>query len=299
MSEQVVRTVIAINNKCIEHLHDGNLITTLSDLHEAMKLLKQGVNIVDPTARSSHHEGMPSSIQAPVFPCSYHVETNNQYNTNSTVVVRIQFQREASLTDRTNLTDIPSSTTPIVACNRLLVIVAVNQDATHPSDHVSDAVSTEDLHLLSVALLYNMGLLCQQIANFGYRRNQDTAQNSAAMFHAAKIYELLIQLCSHGNIWMTPPPTTPVDANHHRCFLRMIQMIAYNNYAKNCYRMGDYIMYQHCMNVLQYQLIFLLSSNENCPNDNKSTSEKDILNELQLNALVANLLSVPTLASAA
>jgi hypothetical protein len=305
MSEEVVRTVIAVNNSCVEHLHNGNLISTLSELHEAMKLLKQGVTIVDPTSRSSHHEGVLSSIQVPVLPRSNHVVTNDHYNRSSTLVVRMQFQREESFTDRTNLTDVPTSTTPIVACNRLLVIVAVDQDVAriprpeqhHQTDNSGDAVSTEDLHLLSVALLYNMGLLCQQIASFCH--NQDTRRSAATMCHASKIYELLIQLCSHGNIWMTPPPTTPVDANHHRCFLRMIQMIAYNNYAKICYKLGNYTMYQYCMNVLQYQLIFLLSWNTNPTNDNRASNEQDILTELQLNALVAKLLPVPTLAPAA
>ena len=311
MNEEVILTVIDINNRCIEELHHGNLIPTLSELHEAMVILKQGVAITDSSSQSSHLVGVPASIATAVSPQSTHVIPNNHQQQQSAVVsVRIQFQRADPFTDQSSypyILEVSTLSTPIIFINHLVVIIAVDRNATRSSmveqqnqsvNDISDTISTEDLHLLSAAILYNMGLLFQQYANTCHLYNQNASQSATILFRASKIYELLIQLCSHRNIWNTSTGNT-LDANQNRCCMRMIQTIAYNNYSNICYKLGNYNMFRHCMNVVQYQLIVLSSSSTYSSNENMASGEEEILNELRLNTLVAKLFPVPTLASAA
>ena len=303
---EVILTVIDINNRCIEGLHHGNLIPTLSELHEAMVLLKQGVAITDSSSQtSSHLVGVPAarSTHDTIIP-------NNTQEQQSAMVftVRIQFQQEDSFTDQSShpyMSAAPTLSTPIVFINHLVVIIAVDRNAVARSSMmeqqnqsvnvISDNNFAEDLHLLSAAVLYNMGLLFQQYANTCHLYNQNASQSATMLFRASKIYELLIQLCSHRNIWNT---SITAEANQNRRCLRVIQMIAYNNYSKICYKLGDYNMFRHCINVVQYQLLVLSSSNIRSSNENRVSGEQEILNELRLNTLAANIFPVPTLASA-
>ena len=282
MYEQVVRSVIAINNRCIEQLNRGNVIPTLCELHEAMALLKNEV-----------------ALECPTLP----VDTQGNQQQAKMVGVHIQFRMD-KLSNRYRsdpcLSTIPSPTTPIVLCNHFLLIETMEQNVVVPSasgpQYQSDIVN-KCLQLLCAALLYNMGLLCQHYASTCHLSNQNGSQGTTIALRASAIYEMLIHLCSQGNIWNTD--TTTSDANQdHIYFLQIIQMMAYNNFGKIYYKMGDYLIYQQCMIVLQHQLMFLSNFGLNARN-RAELNVQEILNELQLNALVANLFPIQTLASAA
>ena len=302
MNEEIVRTVIAINNRCIEQLHDENVGHVLSEIHHALTLLKQ-VAIVDPPFRAP--VSCPTNIvqsSSPPTPRSLHgLQTNHHqcHHQSRMVNVRIKFQREeANIASQVST---PTFSTPIVACNRLLLFDAANQYETSPSmvqrqnqpEIVNDSVSTEDLHLICATLLYNMGLLFHLHATT-YHRNPDTSFHSFFDIRASKIYELVIRLCYQSNIWNTHDPY-----QQHRSTLRIIQMMAYNNYGKTCYNFGNYITYHHCINVLQHQLVFVSRWNSHFNNGSDVSVERRVISELRLNVLVAKLFPVPTLASAA
>ena len=307
MNVEVVRTVIAINNRCIEQINDGNFIHALSEIHEAMALLKHGVTIVDPASHISSGVGLPFSMMVSSQSSQDGSINSRQQQQSAMLTVQIKFQLDEPSTARTqNMSTLPVFSTPIVACNHLLLISTVNgidiRSSTVEDQHqqvsVNDAVSTEDLHLLSAALLYNMGLLFHKYANTSHHNDHGISFHSTSNFRASQIYELLIQLCSHGNIWNATSDTHN-GCQQHRCYLRMIQMMAYNNYAKICYKLGNYLTYQHCMNALQYQLMYLSTVGSNFHNENTEPGELELINDLRLNAFVANLFPIPILASAA
>lgn len=134
-----------------------------------------------------------------------------------------------------------------------------------------------------------MGLLYHQYANTCPLSTHDSMPNSTFIIVALNIYELLIQLCNHIDVW------NDNDTQEHCSHLRIIQLLAYNNYGEICYKVGKYDKYQHSMKNLQSHLqCFLLNLSRN-----HTEVFAMICNNLRLNAALATLFPGPALALAA
>ena len=119
---------------------------------------------------------------------------------------------------------------------------------------------------------------------------------------AAKIYELLIEFCNQSHVIATRSMNHPLRHHETHCastsvgMIRVVQLIAYNNYAEICYELGNYVNYKKCMDVFQY---LVASSWSHYFTAEESGSCDSILNELKLNVYMYKLCPMPTLAPAA
>ena len=322
MNNAIVHEVIAINNRCLESLHDGSIARALSELQVAMQLLKQravAAAVVNPVCRESHatellqkSSSTATSFQPPP------ADTNNSGMKNnhqpyihpqelpSTGVVGIMFCPNA-----THITSCLLSQTskPISLCyHQLLLVADDNRYATTPSisanfrTNLSDTVSTEDVRLLCATLLYNMGLLCHRYAYICHRNSHPATSITANIIRASEIYELVIEFCEQRNVVTTRRQTHDICTNER--MIHMIKMMACNNCAEVCYELGNYVKYKICMDVLQYHLILPSSFTNNHTDDTAGSGSDIIYNiiyiELKLNVLIYKLFpTAPTLASAA
>lgn len=266
--------VIAINNHCIETLSDGNISHALSELTVAMRFIKQFIDPIQPGPQTDAVELLPepscNSLRPtlpPLVPASSFQDPPSHYphqKVSSSITV--------SIASATSFLSSSASPTPIVRCQHPLLL-----QVSHKSN-VNGPDFTDQVHVVCAALLYNMALLCHEYAICSRTRGPHEANH----IRASKTYELLIAFCNQSAMVNTM----------HRDFssIKMIQMMAYNNYADVCYESGNYVKYMHCMNGVQTQLLLSqLSSNSsadfNIPND----ARKVIYNELQLNILMARL----------
>ena len=311
MNNAIIHEVIAINNRCIENLHDGNIAHMLSELQVAMYIIKQRVAAIDPICCETNVAELQTEPSSPGELPLPSPQLNNSYNTlpsnhhhqlqqvSSTVVARIKFSPMVTCLLS------QSSPKPISICQHQLLLVAEDKmyETSSMENHQENgAVSTEDMHLICATLLYNMGLLCHKYAYIYSNCSHYTTPNTSNIVRASKIYELLIEFCNQGNIVTTGTSHPPNQTLRLSSNVRMIQMIAYNNYAEICYEVGNYVMYKHSMNEIQNHLLLELLTfySNNSNSNNTAGSGADIVyRELQLNVLIYKLCPAPTLASAA
>jgi hypothetical protein len=323
MNNSLIQEVITINNCCIEDLHDGTIAHALSELQVAMHIFKQrAAVVVDPMCHEPHGTGflhessstnMPVSLRPPPtfdpncnhLPSSLH--RHQQASSSSKSVVGIKFSPMAKPNPGGPCLLSQLSPKPISLCQHQLLLIAEDNIYASPSisanyaGNVSDAVSTEDVHLICATLLYNMGLFCHKYAYISNCSTHHTAPNLTNFIRASKIYELLIEFCDSRNMLMAGISHCPHQVNHLSTNVRMIQTIAYNNYAEICYELGNYTKYMHCMHEIQNHLSFLLLSRcyNNQSNDTVRSGTDIVYRDLQLNVLMYKMCPVPTLASAA
>lgn len=313
MNEQMIRAVIAINNRCIEQFQNRSFVHVLSELRGAIALMNQGVTIVGPTAGTSNltngtSTGMqqqPSSSM-PVQ-TSQGIPNNHRLEQQASAIVLIAQVKFCLPVEEPLTNGTATASTPIAPSFHLLRIVSIDQNATQPSmieqQHPIrniDAISKEESHLISAALLYNMGILLHLHANACHLSTHDAPSNSTYSILALNIYELLIQLSNNIDIWNVSTSSTQDTTLEYCFYLRVIQMLAYNNYGAICYAAGRYDTYQHCMKNLQCQLQFFSNVIRNDGNNLPNSGElQTICNNLRLNALFAKLFPSPMLASAA
>jgi hypothetical protein len=158
----------------------------------------------------------------------------------------------------------------------------------------SDAACVADVHVISAAMLYNMGLLCHMYAYVHNRSNHDAVPKTTGIIRALRMYELLIELCNQWNSVYAEHSQNQTDR-----IIQIIQLMAYNNYAGICYELGNYVKYKKIMDVLQHQLALSLSCTVNYRVDFTGSGSDNIYNELKLNVFIYKLFSTPKLASAA
>ena len=181
-----------------------------------------------------------------------------------------------------------------------------------------------DLHLISSALLLNLGMMMHRMALRQQMSNTDDTLPTTATSHerdwirASKLYELLLSL-------FHKEPDTDRSSDicsmpfyyYHIRGMRMMKMIVYNNYAQICYEMGRYHQYYTCILLLQEQIRLDWTHEDD---DSSSTSSdtatttsvttatmaavvavhyKHIRHTIQVNAWICQLLSIPVVARAA
>lgn len=116
MNEQMIHTVVAINNQCIEQFHNGNLVSALSELLGAMSLLNQSVTVIYPTPSAlrlscvSGVQHRPSSSSPPQI--SQGIPNNHRLHQQSPAIlmnVQLKFYLEEPTSN-----GIASTSSPIV-----------------------------------------------------------------------------------------------------------------------------------------------------------------------------------------
>jgi hypothetical protein len=304
MNNAFIYEVIAINNRCIENVHEGTIAHALSELQVAMRLFKdRATAVLEPIG---HEQNAIQALHCNELQFSLQLH-QNQIELTSSGVVAIQFSPQTMFSHSCLLSTTSSS--PISICQHQLLLVIKNKIHATPSMSMNDlavesgSVSTEDVQLICATMLYNMAILCHKYAFTGSHNNYCMSSRTTDIIRALKMYELLVNFCNQRN---DVPMDHPLNQTHRpysssKQMIQIIQLIAYNNYAEICYELGNYAKYKNCMDVLQYHLYSLLSSswtNDNC-NDITGIGSGIIYDELKLNVLTYKLCPTPRLASAA
>jgi hypothetical protein len=280
MSSEIVLTVIAINNRCVEQLCDSKLKESLQELQHAISLTKKVVATVDHASQQVRQIAQSSSILGATF----------LPDDRSMAHSPIQSQQ---------LHELINSNTPIVMCHRpLLLYVSRENHDYHRSSSVQlteGNFSSSDVHLVCAVLLFNIALICHKYS-YNLHRVQNQSPVTCYLVRASKLY---VQLIAFLNICDTNSEMI-TNTTRYRSYISMIQMVAYNNYGQICYEIGNYTQYQYCMNEIQHGL---LKAREACidavtdhENDRdvltpstSTTGYEIVRNEIQLNVLVCTL----------